>query len=279
MKVFVSSDIHFDHDPKNQELWALILEECKLDPPDIFIICGDLSESLESFHKALELFKDLDCHKFILPGNHDLWNRIDRNSNAWNKYDHELQEIAEANHWHYLPKRAFVCENWVFIGSPFWYDYSLMPDEHPFTVKDFQQKQYMGRVWQDRNYVNFPNFSDDFEICEYFYQRIKEDLIWAKKQKKRIFCCSHFPTHHEIFHFTGKNWAREYFGAFMGSNSYQKLLEEYQVSYLVSGHVHRQFDQEINGIRVILSPVGYVREWHFEDPAMQMIQSLKKLEI
>ncbi|PCJ21523.1 MAG: hypothetical protein COB02_02705 [Candidatus Cloacimonadota bacterium] len=277
MKVYFSSDIHFDHHIKNQELWYLLYEECKRDTPDVLIICGDLAESLKDFHLALSLFKDLNCPKLILPGNHDLWNRIDKTTNAWDKYKVHLPKISTQNNWHYLPTQPFILDNWIFVGSPLWYDYSLMPKNHPFTTNDFQKKQYKNKIWQDSKYIDFPNLKNDFEISKYFYQELESHLQLA--QNKKIFCCSHFPSHHEIFNFTKKNWDKEYFGAFMGSNLYQKLLEKHKVSYFISGHVHRQFDQVINDIRVILNPVGYTAEWVTKKPEEQIKYAIKKVII
>lgn len=277
MKVFASSDIHFDHNIANQEIWSLIYDKCLQEPPDVLVICGDLAESLKHFDQALALFKDLNCHKLFVPGNHDLWNRIDLDRNASQKYNEDIPDLCLKNNWHFLPTNPIQIGEWTFVGSPFWYDYSLMPDGHPFTTEDFQRKSYKGRSWQDSKYVNFLEFKSDFDICKHFYHQLELDLKSVKTNK--VFCASHFPCHHEIFNFTGENWAKEYFGAFMGSNSYQKLLEEHSVDILLSGHVHRTFDQTINDMRVILSPVGYLGEWPVKQAKEQISQTLKQLTI
>lgn len=277
MKVFASSDIHFDHNLANQQIWKLLYQKCLTEQPELLIICGDLAESLQDFNQALSLFKDLDCYKLFVPGNHDLWNRIDIHSNATVKYQVDLPDICANNNWHFLPSSPIQIKDWTFVGSPFWYDYSLMPKGHPFTIEDFQRKTYQSRTWQDLKYVDFTQFKNDFEVCKHFHQQLELDL--QRVNTKKIFCASHFPCHHEIFNFTGNNWAREYFGAFMGSNSYQQILEDYSVSILFSGHVHRNFDQIINNMRVILSPVGYLSEWTAKSPQKQLNYALKQLEI
>ncbi|MCO4783166.1 MAG: metallophosphoesterase [Candidatus Cloacimonetes bacterium] len=277
MKVFASSDIHFDHNPANQKVWELLHKKCLTQKPEVLIICGDLAESLSAFDQSLSLFKDLNCHKLFVPGNHDLWNRVDTKSNATQKLEVDLPKICNNNNWHYLPSNPLQIENWTFVGSPFWYDYSLMPKDHPFSVEDFQKKSYQGRTWQDSNFVRFTQFKDDFEVCKHFYNQLKSDLKLAKT--KQIFCASHFPCHHEIFNFTGKNWPLEYFGAYMGSNRYQELLEQYKVSILLSGHVHRKFDETINDMRVILNPLGYLGEWKSNDPHSEIDFAIKQLII
>ena len=261
MKIYASSDIHVDSHDLNLRWWEKLHKYCLINPPEILIIAGDLAETIDGWDKALQLFKDCKFSRLIVPGNHDLWCRNEDLSSE-DKLNVMLPEICSNNQWIYLPKQTFKIDNWTFVGSPAWYDYSLMPSDHPFTLDDFISYQRGGRRWMDSLFCKWKEFQGpkrDFELTDYFYNKLDEQL--KKVVTDNIFLVTHFPFYPEFLNFTGKNWDYEYFGAFMGSKKYRSLLDNYPIKQHICGHLHRFARTKVANCKAYLSPVGYVKEW------------------
>tara|TARA_Y100000589_G_scaffold129650_1_gene123300 strand:- start:3055 stop:3894 length:840 start_codon:yes stop_codon:yes gene_type:complete len=261
MKIYASSDIHIDSHEQNFRWWTELYKYCLANPPDILIIAGDLAETLNSWDKALQLFKECQFDCLIVPGNHDLWCR-NENLNSEDKLNLALPEICAKYGWIYLPDGSVKIDNWIFVGSPAWYDYSLMPADHPFTLDDFMSYQRDGRRWMDGIYCKWKQFQSpnrDFQLTDYFYNKLEKQLKEATTDN--IFLVTHFPFYTEFLNFTGTNWNYEYFGAFMGSKKYRELLYKYPIKKHICGHLHRFARTKVADCDAYLSPVGYVKEW------------------
>lgn len=281
MRICFSSDIHIDCHDLNLQLWKLMIERCKNLESQVLIIAGDFCESLDRFEEGLALASDLKIPKLFVPGNHDLWVRQDPDCDSEEKLNTLLPEVCERQGWHYLPGQPFDYRGVQFVGSCCWYDYSLMPENHPFSVSDFLEKQRAGRRWMDGIYTRFPSFQSptpDHDLCQKFYQELEVDLQKLDQENSTVLV-THFPFYREFLNFTGKNWEFEYFGAYMGSELYRDLLQKYPIKHHICGHLHRLREIEVEKCTVHLNPAGYYREWETQVPEDWLEKALKFIEV
>ena len=279
MKVYATSDIHIDSHDNNLKLWYELKNYCIENPPDILIIAGDLAESTKAWNSALEVFKDCSFTRLIVPGNHDLWCRNDQ-THSEDKLCKTLPEICHSNNWIYLPKTNFETSEYTFVGNAAWYDYSLMPEYHPFNFDDFTRYQNGNRRWMDSAFCKWKNFQTlekDLLLTKFFFNELEKQLQIAKSDN--IFLVTHFPFYPEFLNFTGKNWDYEYFGAFMGSTMYLKLLEKYNIKYHVCGHLHRSAATTYKQCQAYLSPIGYLKEWENDTVEQRLAKRLLRLQV
>ena len=279
MKIYASSDIHVDSHSLNLEWWEALHHYCSTKPPDVLIIAGDLAETIAGWDKALKLFKNSDFDCLIVPGNHDLWCR-NEDLNSEYKLDEELPKICLQNHWIYLPNHSYKLDTWTFVGSPAWYDYSLMPPNHPFTKNDFIKYERAGRRWMDGINCKWKKFKGpdrDYELTDYFYKKLEAQL--KQITTKNIFLVTHFPFYPEFLNFTCQNWDYEYFGAFMGSTKYRRLLHSFPIKHHICGHLHRFAQTKVADCKAYLSPVGYIKEWESLNVSKRLSQCLLTIEV
>ncbi len=274
LKVYLISDLHWDHGRKNWELFLHLVNFCCDSPPDILIFAGDLAETEEGWHKGLQLLGSLPFYKLLVPGNHDLWVRHSTATSLL-KYRQILPQIAREHQWHYLPGNPITINQITFYGSSFWYDYSLLPSGHPFSLAELQLKQRGKMRWMDGVFCNFEGMSDQ-AITQMMLQDLEADLLNHKTEGPR-FLVTHFPCYPEMMRFTQTNWEREYFGAFMGSNALLPLIDKFQ--YHACGHLHREERFRHNRTEVFLSPVGYFKEWVSEDPLIHLKNRLLEIRL
>jgi putative phosphoesterase len=270
-----------DRHQKNTEIWQRLLAYCESNPPDVLILAGDISNCQKSFKDALGSFSQTPFPKLIVPGNHDLW-CINEECTSMEKFNKILPEICEKSGWHWLPKNPLIIDSVAFVGTPGWYDYSLMPKDHPFTNEDFEKKQNSRGKWMDVehcNWVEDNKYLDDHQITEHFYNQLEQDILEIKKQNpKSIVMVSHFLFDDEFLNFRN-DWEFNYFGAFMGSKKFQKLRHDHEVSLHVFGHLHRKDSLKKSNVTIELNPVGYIREWEHDSPENQLSHILGKIEI
>ena len=73
MKVAYTSDIHADITINNKLLIPYLVKRVKEISPDVFVIAGDISNSLDNLDYTLRQFDELICLRVMIPGNHDVW--------------------------------------------------------------------------------------------------------------------------------------------------------------------------------------------------------------
>lgn len=73
-RVFVLSDLHTDY-PENMA-WVKCLSTVKY-RGDILLVAGDVAETYKNFVLTMSELKDRFQSIFYVPGNHDLWCRLD----------------------------------------------------------------------------------------------------------------------------------------------------------------------------------------------------------
>jgi len=282
MKLWLISDVHLDSHPFNFELWKLLAQRAVLEEPDVLVVAGDVCESIQVLNEGLSEFSSVNALKIYIPGNHDLWCRLEPECDSLKKLEVVLPEAVQRAGWYWLPNNPLVIDNYYIVGSPAWYDYSLMPKGHPFQTEDFVQKKRGNRQWMDGVWCKFPQVAPetvDFWLRDRFYLDLHKDLSQCPADKK-ILLFTHFPFYRELLNFTHKDWDFEYFGAFMGSSYYRSLLKEFSIYLHGCGHLHRfcDFISE-EKTRVVMAPVGYIKEWGSDTATQRLDKVLTRLDL
>lgn len=280
MNLWILSDVHVDSSPQNQAVWQALLHKAELTPPDILCVLGDLCGGIGPMTTVLSQFSHLDFVKVFVPGNHDLWTKDDQ-TDSLKLYETVLPEIVSSCSWHYLPQNPLQVGKYSLVGTPAWYDYSMLWEGHPFTYEELALKRRAGRRFMDVEFCRFLShfgFMNDIEVTQYFYTHLERDL--QRELGREMLLMTHFPFYRELLKYTGTNPDFEYFGAFMGSTRYLELTDKYPVRLHGCGHLHRQADFiSKQGARVVMGPVGYVREWGGQSPEERLETCLKRLEL
>jgi len=97
MRIAYTSDVHADITLNNGRLIPYLSKRVQEIKPDVFVIAGDISNTLESLDKTLKLFNELSCLKVMVPGNHDVWtesnNSLRRGKDSFYKYRQAIPQF------------------------------------------------------------------------------------------------------------------------------------------------------------------------------------------
>lgn len=259
MKIGLVSDLHTDVTPFNKALVPHLIEAVKQAKLDVFVLAGDLarhlvqlSETLNAFHLA-----DLGCEKLFVPGNHDIWATETADVTSEQKCE-IISKLCHECGFHPLMEAPFIKEQIGFCGTIGWYDYSFAPDGYDFSDTQYAEKTLMGAVWNDKRYAKWSD--TDAAVARRFEMDLKAQIATVRKDVSQIIVVTHHVPFRECIRYRNElPW--DYFRAFMGSTRLGECcLEERLVTHVLFGHTHRAVDMQIDTIRAICAPVGYLRE-------------------
>lgn len=213
---------------------------------NVLVCSGDVSPSPLELQESLELIKDKiysDYYIFV-PGNHDIWDLdLQKYKNiegiSMQKYEVDLPKITKRAGFHFLPSNPLIVEDeFAFIGSIGWYDYTLRDHNWDDTLKQeqvqYEDKYYMGRFLNELNYSNWG--MTDKEVVKEFSNRLRDDLEKVQKVEKKMMILHYLPFQQSVDYRKTLEW--DYFNAFMGAKIFGELVREYQISTVVHGHTH-----------------------------------------
>ncbi|MCY3412161.1 MAG: metallophosphoesterase [Candidatus Heimdallarchaeota archaeon] len=261
MKIGAISDIHIDIIQNYDDNAFDKLVEHFYDL-DMLIIAGDIAGRKQYIRDFFKGTKDLEMHKIYVPGNHDLW--ASNGKSSWELFIKDLPDIARSNDWHYLPRSPLKINNTLIIGSPGWYDYSTRNRDLDKFVNynDYQNKEYQGMVWADRDHARF-SMSDE-KVSNLFLDQLQKDFESLYTDETQVIVVTHIVPYMDKVISRGKeSW--NFFSAYMGNRNYGKFIDSLPVREKISifGHSHLPF-QEIrdNGVKMYCTPLGYPHEWN-----------------
>ena len=265
MKIFAVADIHIEGKNKKiaYELPLMLYKRLKtLNEEGVFIIVGDITPYISSFHNYLSLFKDLPVTKLFVAGNHDIW--VNEGGDSYLKYMDTLKDAVLSADFHYLDLEPLVIGKIGFIGNMGWYDYSfrqlnIYTPPHikllrkngnyiswedltcsDYAIKalyaDIHGKVKMITSWNDRIYIRW-RFSD-LEFTESCLEKIKGDFNSIEERVEKIVFISHHIHFYEgVIQKKTPEW--DFNNAFMGSKAIGDFVKsKHKVSLIIFGHSH-----------------------------------------
>lgn len=260
MKIGLISDLHTDATEVNKAIIPFLINAIKKAELDVLIVAGDITAKLSEFYEVLAAFNttQITCLKLFVPGNHDIWVSKDMDMTSTQKCG-VLSEICEDHGFYFLMDEPYINQDIGFCGTIGWYDYSFAPKEYSFSNDQYAKKQLMGKVWSDKRYAKWDN--TDIVVSKRFENLLSDHLSFLNDKVKRIIIVSHHVPFRQCIRYRGTlPW--DYFQAFMGSEALGDIcLQESLVTHVLFGHTHSPVNQQIENLRAICAPIGYLNEY------------------
>ena len=252
MKFGFISDIHLDM--AKEDLLPVFIETLENKDIDTLVIAGDITEDADETIRVIdELNQTLPYPTFYVPGNHDMWNKANK-QNTLSIYE------KFRNHKYCLTNQIVTLNDFYLIGDIFWYDYSYA-NQKVFSIDQLENKQFDKRKWKDSLYVNWN--MDDTTVSNHMIDTLKAQLNLIDPTKTIVI--SHMINHPKFSVPESKRKEWGFFNAFLGSNRlYETLLEE-NVNYAVCGHVHFRHTIKEKNTTFICPCLSYEKEWQLFD--------------
>ncbi len=269
MKLGILSDIHVDI---NQEAGKPVMEGLKAaitsKSIDKMIIAGDMASD---YQLTLASLRELEGHTGVeclfVPGNHDIWNENHPDITAWDAYDG-----LKAHAGNLVNGSHSLIGDWVVVGDLGWYDYSFGSAE--FSMEEFDRMKIDDRLWQDK--VKAIWGRPTREMHTYFYDKLEQQLK-AHAGKKIILVIHVLPIKEFTVQEPDRMWS--YLNAFLGSAQYGELALQYDIGYVICGHVHYRKQTRINTTEFICNCLNYSDQWIKNEPAEEIAHVMKIIEI
>ena len=264
MKIGLISDLHSDASKANKAIVPHIINVVRDAHFDVFILAGDVTPKLSEFYDTLGEFADADltCQKLFVPGNHDIW--VGKNANMTSEQKcGVISEICQDHGFRSLMDAPYIVGQVGFCGTIGWYDYTFASDAYDFSTEQYAKKQLMKSVWSDKHFAKW--LDSDQNVAHRFERELKLQIESIKEKVPRIIVVTHHVPFRECIRYRGElPW--DFFRAFMGSEGLGRIcLQEPLVSHVLFGHAHYAVNQQIENVRAICAPIGYMHETPLEE--------------
>lgn len=227
VRLAFSSDNHFDVNRVDAHAMmraqATYLEQHGV---QWYLIAGDL---FNDFQRSQRFVTDLQAmlgsqiQVRWVAGNHDMVRGV--------SFD-ELEQGAFSGYLHNqyvdIPNT-----NWRIIGNNGWYDYQFAAQTPNKSTKDFEQ--WKNAFWIDRA-IEQP--MTDLERTDLVLTQVRAQLALARAEHKRVVFMTHFVPRADYLKITTDNRFWNMANALMGTPRLGNLLETFDVSHVLFGHLH-----------------------------------------
>lgn len=272
MRIASVSDLHTDY-PENRDAVVKLAIAIHEGGADVLIVAGDVSHKNDRIRRALAALKEAAPIVAYIPGNHDLWFDVPyaparEDLDTWQRYRHELRQVATDAGAHYLPAGPLYVEDVAIVGTCGWYDYSLMPEalREGVGLEALESKQYGGVMWSDARFIAFrdadKNLMPDVDVARQMERELLAHVAQAEEKEgvEHIVAVTHHQPFDRVVTHTGQMpW--EFFCAFMGSEGLGRVIASSdKIRHAIYGHTHIVGDHDVDGVRVFGTALGYPRE-------------------
>lgn len=250
MRIFVTSDLHFDY--QENERWFANLSNSDFQK-DIIIIAGDISENIQTIQRCFELLCAKFLHVLFVPGNHDLWIYNDKNTKSSLDRFTDVMQLAE--------KTGVVTQPFQYNGVGIipllgWYDFEFgMPNE------DLQQ------AWMDFKACRWPDDWSTKDITRFFTDK---NTTVSPTDCTTLISFSHFLPRIDILPaFIPVSF--DYLHPIMGSPILEKQVRILNPDIHIYGHSHINQHITLDAITYINNAFGYPSETRIAKKALQCV--------
>jgi hypothetical protein len=241
----VTADLHWGH-RKGGEATRLLAEFLEAHPPDVLVLGGDIGTGV-LFEDCLALFAGLECHKALVPGNHDLWVQPEGLHDSLELYQRLLPEAAARQGFHYLDAGPLVLPeaDLALVGTVNWYDYSWGIDglrrHYPGEESRLRSKQFTRGKHNDGNFIRWP--LDDAGFTSLVTATLERHLTQALEQAGQAIVIAHHPPFYGLsFPRSGPPVELDSFlwDCFAGNVGVEQVLARHaeRIRFAFCGHTH-----------------------------------------
>ena len=268
MKIGVLSDLHIDTNQKKltgEETFSeIVSKQISQQQIDLMLIAGDISSDYLVSQQFLdEVTNKSGIPVLFVPGNHDFWSIKNGETDTKKIYRFFKNQTNSL-----LNKPYILNDEWAIVGNGGWYDHGY-GDQTKYTQAEFNEMKLRFGTWQDKRYVHWGE--ENRETAQWMLNKIESDLQSVGERK--IILMTHVVTHpkfvvslpHKIY---------DYFNAFLGSSSYEKLYQTYPIAYSIMGHVHYRKTLVDNQVNYICACLGGSKHWLTKDPTAEISKAI-----
>jgi 3',5'-cyclic AMP phosphodiesterase CpdA len=236
VRLAFTSDLHLPITPPT--VIADLAREVDAFQPDVFVVAGDVAESLGGLHhleQCLAILNGLvSCPILVLAGNHDLWSRGTGSQRLW---EERLPEIVQQASCLWLEGKPFIRDGIALAGTIAWYDYSAADPSIQATPRTFAENKRFYNM--DAVYIDWPWSDEQFarRVAEPFLDAL--DRLEADSAVRQIVVATHVPLLEcqMCRKSDNRDWA--FTNAYFGNLTLgRQVIERKKVTHIVSGHTH-----------------------------------------
>ena len=274
LQLGVLSDLHLNTKEARQRFIEVMAEQVDRLALDGLILAGDITPGVATtILYVRECIRELGIPIYYVPGNHELWNRLNGLSTA------EIYQLFLDDPNCLSGQTVYLPDGTRLFGDVFWYDYSY-GDQTRFTTEQFERKMLKGSRWQDAYYVDWQ--ASDSAVSDRFIQEAKARFEQA--HNGRTIFVSHMINHPQLSVPSRRFELWGFFNAFLGSRKLNELIMEYKPEYAICGHVHHRRRFMDGSTEFICPCLGYPKEWRYlapesRDIGIQIERSLQVIAV
>lgn len=290
MRLAYTSDLHADLCTHNAGLLTHLAAYLQEQAPDIFIIAGDLAETVGAVEASLSVFADVPGERLYLAGNHDLFAEgltgvhepraegVRGALTSQDKFETALPQAASRAGFRYLGLEPLRFGNTAIVGVPGWFDFTLRDPalDGVVSLQAYRAGQWRGTRAYDRGHVLWPTalqhvvaggqpasvagaWAGDEEILEVMVRCLESQLVSAA-EVSHVVAVIHVLPFAELVR-RDEFGVNGFFDAYLGSARLGSCLQgDARVRVLISGHQHRSHDRNVGRIRAVSKPLGDARK-------------------
>lgn len=276
---YIASDLHYGHRRKGNESTRELADFVIHNPVDGLLIGGDIGANPTSIRECLELFRDFQGFKLVVPGNHDVWLDKDWNTqDSMELHDSILTDVFDQTGFHPLHMEPWSHDDLAFVGSMGWYDYSFRDDIGiPYECYETKTPPWSPMpIWSDARYAKFA--LDDVSLTNRLNERLQSQLNKVKHAQQIVGLVHHVIDKSLLIHPRSRvpeKW--RYANAFLGANCLgQTLASDNRVHQVFCGHIHMERRAQLNHMKcmtigsdyrkkqlILATPTTVVSQWMF----------------
>lgn len=265
MRIGFIGDLHMDYN-SHHDFLSDFKHVCESQALDTIVFCGDTTTgafgALE-FYDALRT--EIPSQILEIPGNHELYCTAGRNKRKKNEFicfDADEYLDLMLNHPIYsLCTHPIKHNDWVVIGSPSWYDFSLHKKYQHMTHATMQRFLRRNPEYKyvldtgDNPYINEQITAKSLQYMEDQLESIRQQPNGEQLKICSVIHMLPIPELYKQSHVFNTTIA------FMGSKYYAELYEKYHVDLCICAHSHIRMQMEKNGVQYVNVSLGHNFKW------------------
>ncbi len=255
MKLFISSDIHWELRTGRRDTLRLAEEVCSRgDADDVLILAGDVARAGDilqrddiaedpGWEECFGLFDSFPGTKIACAGNHDIWDKNYFNEDyptresgpSMHIYEELWPRACEQAGWHCLDAGPLVAGDVAFVGCMGWYDYSFRDESRGWPMRAYERKIIPGNwspVTNDVNYAKLGMSDPDFTTIQ--LELLEEQIECVEARCETIVAVTHHPCLKCMFDERNEMWTAISGSARIG----ELLLAHEKIELYIAGHTH-----------------------------------------
>jgi len=258
MKLLALSDLHLGF-PDNRAA----LENLPAYPEDWLILAGDVCETQKTLKYAFESLTPKFRQLIWVPGNHELWTLPRHEETLRGEYKYrslidlcrQFKVITPED-----PYPNWTCEDKSYILAPLFllYDYSFRPDEIP-EGEAIEWAMSEGILCTDESLLHpdpYPSRQAWCESrCNYTFRRLEQAA--SASPESSFILINHFPLRRDL----ALTPRVPRFSIWCGTRKTEHWHTHFNVSAVVSGHLHIRRTAYRDGVRFEEVSLGYPHQW------------------